>query len=426
MPVISVADTKFTDVASPGRTTIGSCRFFSKVKSRSIPPLIPLLIPIVRLSSSTGMEKLFAGDGEVKVEGDVIDLETRLSVIQALIPLGLEAVADLLQQEVEQLAGVRYARKGSEQAHRRWGSQKGSVYLMDQKLPLDVPRVRDVEADAEVSLAAYRALQTPKKTDEGLLLRVLKGISCRNYKACAESVPEAFGISASSVSRRFIKATAKKLKQFQERPLDDYGFVTLFIDGKSFADEEIVIAPGVTMDGQKIPLGFVESATENERICRQLIQDLIRRGLCYDQGLLVVLDGSKGLRSAVTKALKGYVRVHRCQWHKRENVVSYLPERERPRVRRKLQKAYDCDTYEEAKAALESLKPELKLMNQSAVTSLEEGLEETLTLHRLGMLPFLKRSFRTTNCIEALNSRTGELTRKVRRWNNSPQRHRCR
>ncbi len=338
--------------------------------------------------------------------------------------MGLEAVADLLQQEVEQLAGVRYARKGSEQAHRRWGSQKGSVYLMDQKLPLDVPRVRDVEADAEVSLAAYRALQTPKKTDEGLLLRVLKGISCRNYKACAESVPEAFGISASSVSRRFIKATAKKLKQFQERPLDDYGFVTLFIDGKSFADEEIVIALGVTMDGQKIPLGFVESATENERICRQLIQDLIRRGLCYDQGLLVVLDGSKGLRSAVTKALKGYVRVHRCQWHKRENVVSYLPERERPRVRRKLQKAYDCDTYEEAKAALESLKPELKLMNQSAVTSLEEGLEETLTLHRLGMLPFLKRSFRTTNCIEALNSRTGELTRKVRRWNNSPQRHR--
>ncbi len=370
------------------------------------------------------MEKLFVGDGEVKVEGDVIDLETRLSVIQALIPLGLEAVADLLQQEVEQLAGVRYARKGSEQTHRRWGSQKGSVYLMDQKLPLDVPRVRDVEADAEVSLAAYRALQTPKKTDEGLLLRVLKGISCRNYKACAESVPEAFGISASSVSRRFIKATAKKLKQFQERPLDDYGFVTLFIDGKSFADEEIVIALGVTMDGQKIPLGFVESATENERICRQLIQDLIRRGLCYDQGLLVVLDGSKGLRSAVTKALKGYVRVHRCQWHKRENVVSYLPERERPRVRRKLQKAYDCDTYEEAKAALESLKPELKLMNQSAVTSLEEGLEETLTLHRLGMLPFLKRSFRTTNCIEALNSRTGELTRKVRRWNNSPQRHR--
>ena len=370
------------------------------------------------------MEKLFAGDGEVKVESGVMDLETRLSVIQALIPLGLEAVADVLQQEVEQLAGVRYTHKGSEQSARRWGSQKGSVYLMDQKLPIDVPRVRDVEAGMEVPLAAYRALQKPRGMDERLFLKVLKGISCRNYRACAESVPEAFGISASSVSRRFIKATARKLKQFQERPLDDYDFVALFIDGKSFADEEIVIALGVTMDGQKIPLGFVETATENERICRQLIQDLISRGLRYDQGLLVVLDGSKGLRSAVTKALKGYVRVHRCQWHKRENVVSYLPERERPRIRRKLQKAYDCDTYEEAKAALESLKPELKLMNQSAVSSLEEGLEETLTLHRLGMLPFLKRSFRTTNCIEALNSMTGDLTRKVKRWNNFPQRHR--
>ena len=116
---------------------------------------------------------------------------------------------------------------------------------------------------------------------------------------------------------------------------------------QSFADEQMVIALGVTMDGQKIPLGFVESATENERVCRQLIQDLIRRGLRYDQGLLVVLDGSKGLCSAVTKALKGCVRVHRCQWHKRENVVSYLPESERPRIRRKLQKAYDCDSYRE-------------------------------------------------------------------------------
>ena len=370
------------------------------------------------------MEKLFAGDGEVKVDTDALELDARVAMIQALIPIGLEAVRDVLQHEVRELAGGRYDRKSSDQPLRRWGKQKGWVYLGDQKLPIEVPRVRDTASDVEVPLDAYKALQSPQEMDEGMLLRVLKGISCRNYKVCAEAVPETFGISASSVSRRFVQASARKLKQFQERPLDDYDFVALFIDGKSFADEEIVIALGVTMDGQKIPLGFVESATENERVCRQLIQDLIRRGLRYDQGLLVVLDGSKGLRSAVTKALKGYVRVHRCQWHKRENVVSYLPETERPRVRRKLQKAYDCDSYEEAKAALEALKPELKLMNQSAVTSLEEGLEETLTLHRLGMLPLLKRSFRTTNCIEALNSMTGDLTRKVKRWTNSPQRHR--
>ena len=370
------------------------------------------------------MQKLFVGNGEVKVDADALELDSRVAMIQALIPIGLEAVDDVLQRQVLELVGDRYDRKDFDQPLRRWGKQKGWVYLGDQKVPIEVPRVRDTSLDAEVPLKAYKALQSPRKLDEGMLIRVLKGISCRNYKACAQAVPETFGMSASSVSRRFIKASAKKLKEFQERSLDDYDFVALFIDGKSFADEQMVIALGVTMDGLKIPLGFVETATENERVCRQLIQDLIRRGLRYDQGLLVVLDGSKGLYSAVTKAFKGYVRVHRCQWHKRENVVSYLPETERPRIRRKLQKAYDCDSYREAKTALEALKPELKLLNQSALTSLEEGLEETLTLHRLGMIPFLKRSFRTSNCIESLNSMTGDLTRKVKRWTHSPQRHR--
>jgi len=370
------------------------------------------------------MEKLFADGGEVKVDGDGADLETRVALIQALVPLGLGAVEEVLQHQVCELAGSRYGRKGADQAVRRWGKQKGWVYLADQKLPVEVPRVRDVVAGVEVPLAAYRALQAPRQMDEGLLLRVLKGISCRDYEVCAEAVPEAFGISASSVSRRFIKATAKKLKEFRERPLDDYDLVALFVDGKAFADEEMVIALGVTMDGEKIPLGFIQTATENERVCRQLIQDLMRRGLRYHEGLLVLMDGSKGLYSAITKALKGYVCIHRCQWHKRENVVSYLPESERPRFRRKLQKAYDHGTYEETKAALEALKPELALMNQSALASLEEGLQETLTLSRLGMLPFLKRSFRTTNCIEALNSMAGDLTHKVKRWTNSLQRHR--
>ncbi len=161
-----------------------------------------------------------------------------------------------------------------------------------------------------------------------------------------------------------------------------------------------------------------------------MIDDLIRRGLRYGQGLLVVLDGSKGLLGAVKKALKGYVRVQRCQWHKRENVVSYLPQSQRPRIRRKLQKAYDRDTYEAAKAALNALKPELRLMNASALASLEEGLPAAgrprgnPDTPPPGHVPALKRSFRTTNCIEALNSMAGDLTRKVKRWTNSPQRHR--
>ena len=225
----------------------------------------------------------------------VEDLDGRIEAIQWLIPLGLQAVAEELQRAVVELAGPRYQRKGSDQPLRRWGSQLGSVYLADQKLPVDVPRVRNVANHTEVPLDVYQALQTPRQMDEGLLLRMLKGIATRNYEACAEAVPEAFGLSSSSVSRRYVKGTARKLAEFQERSLEGYDLVALFLDGKSFADEEIIIALGVTLDGQKIPLGFVQAATENERVCRRFLSDLVERGMQYEAGLLVVIDGAKGL-----------------------------------------------------------------------------------------------------------------------------------
>ena len=316
----------------------------------------------------------------------VDDLEARIEIIQLLIPLVLQAVSEELQGSVEALAGPRYQRKGSDQPLRRWGTQAGSVYLGDQKLPVEVPRVRDVVRGTEVPLGAYQALQTPRQMDQGLLLRVLKGLATRNYEACAETVPQAFGLSRSSVSRRYVKGTARKLAEFQQRSLEGYDLVALFLDGKSFADEEILIALGVTLEGQKVPLGFVQAATENERVCRRFLAE---RGLQYEAGLLVVIDGGKGLYKAVRSVLQGHACVQRCQYHKRQNVVSYLPKSEQAGVRRKLEAAYGPSTYEEARAALEALKPGLQLMNQSALRSLEEGQEETLTLHRLGLMPIL-------------------------------------
>ena len=267
----------------------------------------------------------------------VEDLDGRIEAIQWLIPLGLQAVAEELQRAVVELAGPRYQRKGSDQPLRRWGSQLGSVYLADQKLPVDVPRVRNVANHTEVPLDVYQALQTPRQMDEGLLLRMLKGIATRNYEACAEAVPEAFGLSSSSVSRRYVKGTARKLAEFQERSLEGYDLVALFLDGKSFADEEIIIALGVTLDGQKIPLGFVQAATENERVCRRFLSDLVERGMQYEAGLLVVIDGAKGLYKAVMSVLKGHACVQRCQYHKRQNVVSYLSKSEQSGMGRKME-----------------------------------------------------------------------------------------
>lgn len=352
------------------------------------------------------------------------DLNTKIEMIQALIPIGLMAVAQQLEEEVTQLAGERYSRQDGFPGHCRWGSQPRSLYLSDQKMQIDVPRVRNRGKNEEVPLHTCQALQSPRKADEGLLRRILLGLSCRNYSSCAEAIPEAFGLSSSTVSRRFIQASSRKLKELAERDLSAYDFVALFIDGKSFADDEMIIALGVTVTGEKIPLGFIQAATENERVLKTFLSGLLARGLTIDEGILCIIDGAKGLCSAIRKVFQHRALIQRCQWHKRENVVSYLPKSQQATWRRRLQRAYEKPSYEEARTALNRLKPELKLLNGSALASLEEGLEETLTLHRLGLFTQLGISLKTTNCIESVMSLIGQYTDKVDYWKNSSQKHR--
>jgi transposase-like protein len=341
-------------------------------------------------------------------------------MIQALIPLGLRAVEEALLAEVDALAGPRYARGDAQPHVVRWGAQAGSIFLADQKLPIQVPRVRDRAAGAEVPLATYAALQTPRGQDVGLFRRVLGGLSTREYEAAAEAVPEAFGLARASVSRRFIRASARELQRLQERRLDDAEWLVLVLDGKTFAGDQLVVALGVTATGQKRILGLVQTASENKRVLASFLRDLGERGFPLDQPLLAVLDGAKGQRAAVREVF-GDVPVQRCQWHKRENVVSYLPKREQPTWRRKLQAAYAHPTYAAAKRALLRLHHELQLRNASAAASLAEGLEETLTLHRLGVFPELGVSFKTTNLIESVMARIEARTHRVTRWRTSDQ-----
>lgn len=196
------------------------------------------------------------------------------------------------------------------------------------------------------------------------------------------------------------------------------------LDGKSFAQDEMVIALGITIEGKKVILGFVQTATENARVLREFLEDLIGRGLRIDLGLLCIIDGSKGLRKAIEEVFGAKALVQRCQWHKRENVVSYLPKNRQEQIRKDLQRAYEKPSYEGAKKALEGVKKELALINESAVRSLEEGLEETLTLHRLGLFEKLGKSLKTTNCIESLMAHIGQKLDKVDYWKNSNQKQR--
>lgn len=353
-----------------------------------------------------------------------MEINAKVDLIQALIPLGLMHVEEELMREVEQLAGPRHSRGAGLPGHVRWGRQGGSVFLLDQKVPVSVPRVRDRARGTEVRLPLYRSMQSPRGADEGLLLRVLRGISCRSYQAAAEAIPEALGMSPSTVSRRFIRVSARKLAELLERDLSGHDFVALVLDGKAFGKSEMVTALGITLDGKKVVLGFVETATENETVCAEFLRGLIDRGLSFEKGLLVAIDGAKGLGKAVDRVFAGHALVQRCQWHKRENVVRYLGEAQRQAMRGRLQHGYNRPTLVEAKAALLRVKKELSLQNESAVRSLEEGFEETLTLHRLGLFRELGISLKTTNSIESLHSLMAARTDKVDHWKNSNQRQR--
>jgi len=350
------------------------------------------------------------------------DLESRLSMIQMLIPLGLKAVEDELQTEVRQWVGDRYSRGTG--SCKRWGQNPGSVYLGDQKVKINVPRVRDLKSQEEVRLRSYERLQDPSHLDEVALARVINGISQAKYEKAAEHVPETFGIKKSSISKKFIRASSKRLKAFLDRDLSQHDIIAIFIDGKCFAENEMVIALGVTITGEKIVLGFIETSTENHKVCRDFLNKLKTRGINLDQEILFIIDGGKGIYKGIQDVMGENALIARCQWHKRENVLEYLAKERRAEYRRRLQTAYSQSSYDLAKKALGAIRRELSLINQSAVNSLDEGFEETLMLQRLGLFTKLGTSFKTTNCIENVNRGLEQYTGRVSRWHNSDQRQR--
>jgi transposase-like protein len=367
--------------------------------------------------------------GEVKVlkpeEYEGLSIDVRIETIQALIPLGLMHIEQELQKEVKRLAGERHERVEGGKENVRYGSNPGSVKIGGQSVPIRVPRVRNQRRDQEVPLETYSMFQDQSgSVDERLLKKVMYGISCRNYEEVAEDIPGAIGLSSSSVSRQFVEVSAKRLKEFQERDLSKLDIVVMWIDGKAFAEDSMVIALGSTMEGYKIPLGFVQAGTENGVVLGEFLEGLLDRGLNIEKGILVIIDGGKGLRSAVNKVFKKQALVQRCQWHKRENVLRYLPKSEQASMRKRLQRAYNTPKYIETRSALEEILKDLRVRNLSAAGSLEEGLEETLTLHRLGVFDQLGTSLKTTNCIESVMSQVDARCGKVTYWKNSLQKHR--
>jgi len=353
------------------------------------------------------------------------DLDVKLQALQQHLDISRMLINDVLEDEVIQYTGRRYKHdKPNNGQYSRWGFNRGSVKIGQQRVPIDVPRIYDKENKCHKSLDSYNKLRQLQEIDDRVLKAVLLGLSTRDYEPVIKNMLDSFGISHSSVSREFIEQSSQRLEAFENRSLKEYDFIGLFIDGKYLAKEQVLIVVGVTIQGDKIPIGFIQSATENHKSIAQLLSNLVDRGLRYEEGLLVVIDGSKGIYKAVKKVFDRYAVIQRCHWHKRENVLSYLPEEKASSYRKRMNKAYRQENYEDAKRELKDILDDLKVDNMGACRSLQEGLEDTLTLHRLGLYEDFGRSFATTNAIENVNSQIEKYLRKVKHWKTSNQRYR--
>jgi transposase-like protein len=302
----------------------------------------------------------------------------------------------------------------------RHGIEAGRVTLGGRRVPVSRPRVRTVEG-AEVRLESYDAFASVDLLADRMVASMLAGLSGRRYEQVLEPVGELLeatgsGTSQSSVSRRFVTATAERLAEFRARPLDGERWLIVFVDGFDFAGRTMVGALGVTADGTKVPLGVVEGSTENASVVRGLITNLRDRGLDASGGVLFVLDGGKALAKATREVFGDHAVIARCRLHKERNVLDHLPEAERPWVRRKLRAAWANPDADEAQAALEALARQLEKVNPDAAGSLREGLTDTLTVTRLGITGSLLKTVMSTNPMESMIEIVRDHARNVKHW----------
>jgi len=344
---------------------------------------------------------------------DIIGMLQR-GVGNLLREAGLALMQTVMEEEVRQLAGERHQQHEGRRAH-RWGKEKGYCVVDGQKVPIRRTRLRTADK-REQRLGSYELFQRSGPMQLGVWDKMMRGVSTRNYTAVVKDFQDAYGIEKSAVSQNFIEASREKVKELMERPLGQLRLCAIVIDGTPFKDRHMIVALGIGCDGRKTVLGLREGATENTAVVSSLLNELVERGVDFSTPRLYILDGGKALAAAVRKHAGEAAFIQRCQVHKKRNVVDHLPEQHRPDVKRKLQNAYAMTEYTDAKRALERLHRELMDLNPSAARSLEEGLEETLTVHKLRLPDQLRRTMCCTNVIESAFSIVETVCRNVKRW----------
>jgi putative transposase len=335
------------------------------------------------------------------------------------VGVGLGVLAELMEEEVDEVVGAK-GKHDPERSAVRHGHESGEVTLGGRRVGVARPRVRSADGREEVRLQTYQYFADRDPLTKSVLERMLAGVSTRRYRRTQEPVgaeveATARSTSRSSVSREFVARTRDNLLELMSRRLDDLRLAVLMLDGIELKGRCCVVALGITTDGVKLPLGLWDGSTENATVAKQLLSNLVARGLDLGQGVLCVIDGAKALRKAIDEVL-GPVPVQRCIRHKERNVLDHLPERDRPPVKQRLRRAWARDDHDRALEELRALAGELEHSHPGAAASLREGMTETLTVTRLGVRGSLKQTLQSTNPCESMIEIVRRTSRNVKRW----------
>src|SRR4051812_5361698 len=344
------------------------------------------------------------------------------SLLALSVGVGLGVLHELMEAEIDEVVGPK-GRHIPDRAAVRHGHEDGEVTLGGRRVAVNRPRARTADGEHEVELATYAHFAARDRLTDVMLERMLVGVSTRRYARTGEpggSEIDAVSTSTSksAVSREFVSRTRENLVELMSRPLDDLRLTALMLDGIELKGRCCVVALGIDTDGVKHPLGLWDGSTENATVATTLLANLVERGLDVEQGVLVVIDGAKALRKAVRDVLGIHTPLQRCVRHKERNVLGHLPEREQPLVRRRLRGAWALDDHDRALDQLRTLADELARSHPGAAASLREGMEETLTVTRLGVRGRLKRTLASTNPCESMIDTVRRVSRNVKRWQN--------
>jgi putative transposase len=336
------------------------------------------------------------------------------------VGVGLGVLHELMEAEVDEVVGPK-GRHIPERRAVRHGHEAGEVTLGGRRVPVSRPRARTADGEREVELSSYAHFAARDRLTDAVFERMLAGVSTRRYARTGEPVGEeidaiARSTSKSAVSREFVSRTREHLIELMSRPLADLRLAVLMLDAIELKGRCCVVALGIDTDGVKHPLGLWDGSTENTTVVSTLLANLVERGLDVEQGVLVVIDGAKALRKAVRDVLGIHTPVQRCVRHKERNVLDHLPERDRPLVRRRLRQAWALDDHDRALDQLRALADELARTHPGAAASLREGMQETLTITRLGVRGRLKRTLASTNPCESMIETVRRVSRNVKHW----------